>query len=72
MPSSQLGEGKGNLTAKKTTTAPNASESRRKGVTSVGSHSSLDDLERLAQRRDLEHVETSPKQQIAELDGLLL
>lgn len=38
----------------------------------MGSHGGLDDLKRLAQGGDLEHVEAGAEQQIGELDGLLL
>ena len=60
------------LTAKNTTATPDASQSTSKGISSISGHGRLRDLERLAERRDLEHIEASPEQQIAELDGLLL
>jgi hypothetical protein len=63
---------RGELTSKNTTTAPNSAQRASKGITSVSSHGRLGDLERLSQSGDLEHVETGPKQQIAELDRLLL
>jgi len=38
----------------------------------VGGHGGLDDLERLAEGGDLEHVEPGAQEQVGELDGLLL
>lgn len=38
----------------------------------MGSHGGLDDLERLAEGGDLEHVEAGSEEQVGELDGLLL
>lgn len=60
------------LTTKDTTTSPNAAQGSAKAVATVGSHGGLDDLERLAERGDLEHVQTGAQQQVGELDGLLL
>ena len=53
-------------------TTPDAAESGAEPVTAVGGHCGLDDLEGLAEGGDLEHVETGTKQQVGELDGLLL
>lgn len=60
------------LTAQRTATGPDASQSGTEAITSVSSHGGLDDLERLAQSGDLEQVETSTEQQVGKLDGLLL
>lgn len=38
----------------------------------MSGHGGLDDFQRLAQRGDLEHVQTRAEEQVAELDGLLL
>lgn len=55
-----------------TATGPDAAEGGAEPVTAVGGHRGLDDLERLAEGGDLEHVETGAEQQVGELDGLLL
>lgn len=60
------------LTAKDTTTAPNPGNRASHTVGTVGGHGGLHDLERLAQRRHLEQVQTRAQQQVAELDRLLL
>ena len=60
------------LTAKNTTTAPNPSDGTGHAVLPVGSHGGLHDLERLPEGGDLEQVQASAEQQVAELDGLLL
>lgn len=60
------------LTAKDTTTAPNPGNRAGHTVGTVGGHGGLHDLERLAQRRHLEQVQTRAQQQVAELDRLLL
>jgi hypothetical protein len=60
------------LTAKDTTTAPNPSNGTGHAVLPVGSHGGLQDLQRLPKSSDLEQVQTSAEQQVAELDGLLL
>ena len=65
-------KGGGKLTAQNTTTAPNPGDRTGHAVLSVGSHGGLHDLERLAEGGDLEQVQTSSEQQVAELDGLLL
>lgn len=60
------------LTAKRTTSRPNTVQGRSKAITTIGSHSGLDNLEWLAQGGDLEHVQPGTKQQVGELDGLFL
>lgn len=60
------------LTAKHTTTTPYTAQGSREAVATVGSHGGLDDLERLAEGGDLEHVETGSEEQVGELDWLLL
>jgi hypothetical protein len=60
------------LTAKNTTTAPNPSNGTGHAVLPVRSHGGLQNLQRLPKSRDLEQVQTSAEQQVAELDGLLL
>lgn len=60
------------LTAKDTTTAPNPDNRASHTIGTVGGHGGLHDLERLAQRRHLEQVQTRAQQQVAELDRLLL
>lgn len=60
------------LTSKRTATTPDASEGGSEGVASVCGHGGLDDLERLPEGGDLEEIETGAKQQVGELDGLLL
>ena len=59
------------LTAKDTTTVPDAAKGRGKAIVAVGSHGGLDDLQGLAERGDLEEVETGTQKQVGELDGLL-
>jgi len=66
-------EGRGaRLTAQDAAALPDAAQSRAKAVAAVGGHGGLDDLERLAERRDLEQVEPGAEEQVGELDGLLL
>lgn len=66
-------EAKENIrTAKDTTAAPDAADGRCEAVTTVGGHSGLGDLKRLAQGGDLEQVEAGAEKQVGELDRLLL
>lgn len=60
------------LTAQNTTARPDARHGAHHAVGPVGRHGRLHDLQRLAQGRDLEHVQTGAQQQVGELDGLLL
>lgn len=62
----------GILTAKHTTTGPDAAQGGHEAVATVGSHGGLDDLEGLAQSGDLEHIEAGSEEQVGELDGFLL
>jgi len=54
-----------NLTAKNTTSTPNASQSTSEAVASVGSHCGLCDFQRLAQSRDFEHIKAGSKEKVA-------
>lgn len=60
------------LTAKNTTSRPNASQGTAEAITTVGSHGGLDDLKGLTKRSHLKHVQASAQQQVGEFDGLLL
>lgn len=58
--------------AEDTTTGPDAAQGGHEAVATVGSHGGLDDLERLTESGDLEHVEAGSEEQVGELDRLLL
>lgn len=60
------------LTAQDTTTAPDPGNGASHAILPVSGHGGLHDLERLPEGGDLEQVQTSAEQQVAELDGLLL
>lgn len=60
------------LTAQGATARPDAPEGAHEPVTPVSRHGRLHDLERLPQRRHLEHVQPGAQQQVRELDGLPL
>ena len=57
-----LANGRGNLTAKNTTSAPDSCQSSGKRVSSIGSHRRLRYLQRLSQSRDFEPVFQSHQQ----------
>jgi hypothetical protein len=59
-------------TAEDAATLPDAAEGGREAIAAVGRHGGLDDLQGLTEGGDLEQVQTSAKQQVGELDGLLL
>lgn len=58
--------------AEDATTGPDAAQGGHEAVATVGSHGGLDDLKRLAEGGDLEHVEAGSEEQVGELDRLLL
>jgi len=60
------------LTPQNTTPSPYPTHTPHHAIRAVGRHGRLHDLQRLPERRDLEHVQPGAEQQIAELDRLLL
>jgi hypothetical protein len=62
----------GGLTAKHTTTTPDATQRHGDGVASVRGDRGLEDLQGLSEGAHLEEVQPGTKQEVGELDRLLL